>query len=82
MLRCEADCILPIVDTPIGTQRRSHPISQYNGLRFRAQLDGAGRASAHFAGPPVSVRERQVDALNLHHRQLIEATLICLEAIG
>jgi hypothetical protein len=31
---------------------------------------------------PVSVRERQVDALNLHHRQLIEATLICLEAIG
>jgi hypothetical protein len=30
----------------------------------------------------VSVRQRQVDALNLHYRQLIEATLICLEAIG
>jgi hypothetical protein len=53
-----------------------------HGRGVRAQLDSAGRASAHFAGPPVSVRERQVDALNLHHRQLIEATLICLEAIG
>ena len=38
--------------------------------------------SAHFADSPVSVREQQVDTLNLHHRQLIEATLICLEAIG
>ena len=29
-----------------------------------------------------SVRERQVNVMNLHHRQLIEAALICLEAIG
>jgi len=29
-----------------------------------------------------SVRERQVDVMNLHHRQLIEAALIGLEAIG
>jgi hypothetical protein len=36
----------------------------------------------HFAGPPVSVRERQVDALNLHHRQLIDSALIRTEAIG
>jgi len=29
-----------------------------------------------------SVRERQVDVMNLHHRQLIKAALIGLEAIG
>jgi len=34
------------------------------------------------ARPSLSVRERQVDVLNLHRRQLIEAALICLEAIG
>jgi len=69
-----ADCLSSI--RRLETQRRSHPITQYNGLRFRAQLGGAERASAHFAGPPVSVREPQVDALNLHYRQLIEAALI------
>jgi hypothetical protein len=29
-----------------------------------------------------SIRERQVDVLNLHHRQLIETALICPEAIS
>ena len=29
-----------------------------------------------------SIRERQIDVMNLHHRQLIEAALICPEAIG
>jgi hypothetical protein len=31
---------------------------------------------------PPSIRERQVDVLNLHHRQLIETALICPEAIS
>jgi hypothetical protein len=30
----------------------------------------------------MSVRERQLGVLNLHHRPLIEAALISLEAIG
>jgi hypothetical protein len=50
----------------------------------RRQLGAAhGVLDAHFAGGlSLSVRERQVDVLNLHRRQLIEAALICLEAIG
>jgi hypothetical protein len=34
------------------------------------------------AAVPIKVRERRFDALNLHDRQLIEAPLICREAIG
>ena len=60
----------------LGTQRRSRPITQYDGLQFRPQLGGAGRAWAHFPGPAVSVRQRQVDAPDLHHRQLIKSALI------
>jgi hypothetical protein len=30
----------------------------------------------------MSVRERQLGVLNLHHRQLIESALICIEAIA
>ena len=65
----------------LGTQRRTRPISQYDGLRFRARLV-VPDALRRIADSPVSVRKRQVDTLNLHHRQLIEATLICLDAIG
>ena len=51
----------------------------------RREKDAARLASRRRILPArrsLSVRERQVDVLNLHRRQLIEAALICLEAIG
>ena len=62
----------PSACTHCRSQRRADPTS----LKRATAPAGGALLPSQFGSAP------EVDALNPGHRQIIEATLICLEAIG